>query len=243
MADHQLREAERALAERPDDPGCQEELLRQRLRAGVLHHQLLELAAYCGYPGALRLIQPDADWGPQQTDQEAGDCPRCGWYLVHRVGCANSMWDEWLNGLLRWEAHRAPLRAVTYAARAGLRLLSEEGKLLPAGAPIDRQTATVLVGWIDCAQAWLDCPCATHGDAWAKTYAAPLHRDFPWLPITRMLFHPDLCARAVLRLTDPEAAEVGAAARLLSIHQDQTRTDLQMSIVFGLRDWALGVQG
>lgn len=237
MADQQLRGAERALGEQPDDPDRQAAVLQHRLRVGTLSPGRLEVAAYCGYQGALRLIAPDADWGVGRSDQESGHCSSCGWFLVHRVGCPNARWEGWLHGLLRWEELRVPLRAATLAARIGLKLVSAEANRC------DSANAAELDRWIGRAETWLNCPCADHGDAWAKAYDAERHRAFPWLPITRMLFHPDACAEAVLALTDPDADGAGAIARLLVINQDQNRTDLQIQTVRGLQAWALSSRG
>lgn len=103
MTDQRLRDLER----RGADPV---RLLAERVRAGRLTRELLEVAAYCGHEPALSLLRED---GPlSDPHHESGDwvfgLERWGFSVIRRVG-AQSYWHVGLRDFVFVEFDRPGL--------------------------------------------------------------------------------------------------------------------------------------
>jgi hypothetical protein len=113
--DSSLRELERAAAS-----GGQPErsaMLKQRLRAGLIDQEKVELMAYCGDRAAQELLE--CRWcrenmhAPPNVVPPLKDCPLCGCCL-HKENLG-----DFVHGLLRW-GHYAMIRAGLAVAEATL---------------------------------------------------------------------------------------------------------------------------
>ncbi len=113
--DSSLRELERAAAS-----GGQPEraiMLKQRLRAGLIDQEKVELMAYCGDRAAQELLE--CRWcrenmhAPPNVIPPLKDCPLCGCCL-HKENLG-----DFIHGLLRW-GHYAMIRAGLAVAEATL---------------------------------------------------------------------------------------------------------------------------
>lgn len=121
MTDQRLREAER-LARACPSLESEAALLHERLRAGTLSLERLELAAYCGHEGALAIV-PRPKGAPS-------DCGLChghpdGILVMHAATSGLPPWTRypcehelapWVQGLDLW-GHGCVVRAAIAAAR------------------------------------------------------------------------------------------------------------------------------
>ena len=113
MTDQRLRRLEREVAASPS-PEAEAALLRERLRAGTLSLERLELAAYCGHEGA-RLLTPAREWS---------EAMRKGLVTPPGVLLVPDQLDDWVSGLSRWGPSVLHLASVAAAKVA----LVEEGR-------------------------------------------------------------------------------------------------------------------
>lgn len=124
MTDQRLRRLEREVAASPS-PESEAALLRERLRAGTLSLERLELAAYCGHEAALAIV-PRPHGAPS-------DCGLChghpdGILVMHTATSGLPPWSRepcshelrpWVRGLALW-GHKVMTRASVAAARCAL---------------------------------------------------------------------------------------------------------------------------
>jgi len=112
--DTDLRQLERAAAAGAEPRSA---VLRQRLRAGLLDQEKIELLAYCGDRAAQELLE--CRWcrehmhAPPMITPALRDCPLCGCCLHKEI------LGDFVHGLLRW-GHYTMIRAGLAVARATL---------------------------------------------------------------------------------------------------------------------------
>lgn len=211
-ADLRLRTAGRALAADPS-PEAQGALIRERLRAGDLSQERVELAAYCGHEGARFAIDPE-----------------CGAFGLHNEWLTGAL-DllAWLRGLSRWEG--AQVRAAMAAARVALEVAAERAKF--DGRPIERIHAELRAAGraIEAAEAWAACPCEEHWNAWHEAFVNAGH--LLWLPFPLFPGHLRSELRAAFEEERP-AEGIAEAARLAG--EPAVREAIQRALV----EWTLG---
>jgi hypothetical protein len=177
MTDVRLRDAERrALSGSVDD---QTRALTERLRAGTLTRERLELAAFCGHQAAAAGLQPFAD-DPYVASGEPTACTPCvaesrrnytfaddgSWWCLKHAHEHHDL-KLWLRGLSRWaDVGPAPGWVLVLASVAAARVAlpyAERGLVHRDGRPVaDDQTFLAPRRAIQAAEAWLACPCEEH---------------------------------------------------------------------------------
>lgn len=184
--DARLRSLERAAAS--GDVEAQARQLAERVRAGTLTRERLELAAYCGDAaarealGGAGLVLTGKDGAGRPVDLfEAGPS-------VHRV----HFWP-WVEGLERWRRLHAPVMAAVAAARLAA-TREERGQHYAdcpdSWTPRDRACPACVAAIdsrarraVEAAEAWCAFPCERYATEWAnrshndRGFLAP-----KWLP-------------------------------------------------------------
>ena len=168
MSDARLRTLERRAWESPT-PEAQADLLRERVRLGLLDPERLRLAAYAGHEGARVLVIPklrppghDDDTGPYLTiyhQIKFGDIPSAALGLSH-----------WLKGLASW-GHEVMVRAAIAAARVAF--AKESKRVDDSGSVILVRGRERVRRKIEAAEAWAACPCEEHREEWANAGDGP----------------------------------------------------------------------
>lgn len=184
--DARLRSLERSAAS--GDLDSQARSLLERVRAGTLSRERLELAAYCGHEvarealGGAGLVLTGKDGAGRPVDLfEAGPS-------VHRV----HFWP-WVEGLERWRMLHAPVMAAVAAARLAA-TREERGQHYAdcpdSWTPRDR-ACPACVAAIDsrlrravgAAEAWCGSPCDRYHTEWANRAHNDRSLSAPkWLP-------------------------------------------------------------
>lgn len=155
MSDATLRARQKA-AEKSGDLEDQARALLERVRAGTLSRERLELAAYCGDAGA-RVVLP----GPHRSPN---GCRLChghpdGVLVMQIAGAGRKPWERiqcehdlgaLVRGLARWQPSAA-IRAGCSAGRVA--------------AQFFLRVPRPLIEALCAAEAWLDCPCSPCAEA------------------------------------------------------------------------------
>ena len=246
MSDQRLRRLERDAAASPS-PESEAALLRERLRAGTLSLERLELAAYCHPPGAY--LGGFAPWivlgwvnGRECVNEArvsgravpAGEthfewCPGSRRYR-HPDERARLAW--WVAGLSRW-GPEVQVRAAVAAARLVLSRRSAELDLWPDSPWFLWGQANRAV---EAAEAWLMCPCDHHEDAWLIASGA-LHMD------PRVQSHPYAWVPTGPWTSDPDQAHNREAPVHVGGLVGEGEAPVRAAIQSALISWALGSQG
>lgn len=164
MSDVRIRALER---EAVHSPIARASLLTERVRAGTLSQERLELAAYAGDVDARAATGTLCPGGPDGG--HTGFCDeRCG---VH------SDLAGWVQGLSRW-GPEAIDRAAAAASRVALPWWWENLKRVTGWRDLEtgHPAYTVTERAIGAADAWFGCPCDRHEDAWLAA-AHTVHMD------------------------------------------------------------------
>ena len=129
MSDQRIQELRKSSL---TDPTAVLAYLRARARTGDEDARTrIEVLAYCGHKGALEVINTtdlENDWGHARGEgehPEDGDypeeCEKCGWWLVHQVGCEGGQASEFAKGFSRWGT-----RTLVRAGLAAAEVVAEE---------------------------------------------------------------------------------------------------------------------
>ena len=184
MADARLRQAER---EAKQDPQARAAFLRERLRAGLIQPELIELAAYVGDEAAREVLGPvwlawDFPGGGSST-------------LTDPWSEIEAPLETWSRFLPRWEG--APLRTAVAAARVALkskpcgrcRPTRQSGRTIyeaymepcpKCGDRIARDPAPLRA--IEAAEEWMVCPCEEHRRTWLGRFRAAMRGGLTLVP-------------------------------------------------------------
>jgi hypothetical protein len=225
MSDARLRELERRAAH---DPDARPALLLERVRAGALTRERVEVADYCG-------------------DRVARDA--LGGGVRHAPASDFLPLANWVSGLSRWGPEvqvRAALAAAEvvhrqhverfpcrdYVNRFGCDVLDAGGHPLTHGFcgdcdHLNAEQRRVL----DACRAWLDCQCDEHAAAWLKAWFEAAWADAQWLPWVRHEGYPNYTGPVVVADQTPQ---VLAAAR--EAGEAPVREAIQRALI----SWALG---
>ena len=185
MGDTRLRSLERAAA--AGDVEAQARQLAERVRAGTLTRERLELAAYAGHVaarealGGSRLVVTGKDGDGLPVDLFEGGPS------VHRV----HFWP-WVEGLERWSRMRAPVVAAVASARLAA-ARDERGQHYndcpDASVPRDRACPLCVADIdsrprraVEAAEAWCASPCDRYHVEWVNRVHSPGWTSPKWLP-------------------------------------------------------------
>lgn len=192
MSDTKLRDLERRWKE---TGSVQDEAayLLERMRAGDLSRERLDLAAYCGHEGARQAI------GDASPPPLVGGTPESSERSVY----------EWAHGLARFGKE-----VLVRAALAGALRIRDAWDNTYDRTPWRDQAASAY----NAAQAWLNCPCSAHADN-VRQVIAPASRlvlrrttesPDPWLLFAAPAVDAARC------VVDDAANEAGACYRAVS---------------------------
>lgn len=223
MSDARLRNATRA----PVGVEAKTRALHERMRAGVITRERVELAAYCGSEAA----RPVVGDGPHEWAVASSGY---SWFLS-AIDCAPLA--ILLRGLERW-GHLVMVRAAREAAKVALEAHCKRhcGAQAPprvAGNGGHRADCVEVARAIEAVGAWLDCPCEEHRDACAapRSYLTP--SPF-WHLVYLVTEWQDGASRAA------KASGVCAVEGFASIAGEPT---VRQAICTALVAWALGGEG
>lgn len=239
MTDQRLRRLERDAAASPS-PESEAALLRERLRAGTLSLERLELAAYCGHEAALDVVGRTCD--RIHPGCPHGDlCLCCGCHEGVPLG-VDDCWrgkrmhvlvSDFAAGLSRW-GPAVQVRAAVAAARAALAWRSADLDLWPDSpgflwGPANRA--------VEAAERWLQNPTA-------DMLPQNLPREFPLLTNagdTRCFFQLLCCLPSAQHGWNTEANGALEAVRESAALAGElaVRSAIQSALI----TWALGSQG
>jgi hypothetical protein len=207
MTDVRLRDAERrALSGSVED---QARALTERLRAGTLTRERLELAAYVGHEAAATAAgwtgHHVLDRGPHSMVKasdffasQGGLTQEWGrsWRQVFAAGLeearAQAALSSWLSGLSRWsDIGPAPGWVLVRAAVAAARVAHKAAKRAASGPGGQSMSALAArealraslrsaIAAVEAAEKWLACPCEEHWTARHVAYVEASH--LAWLP-------------------------------------------------------------
>lgn len=165
MADARVRDLERAAG--AGDVDAQARLLVERVRAGRLTQERLELAAYAGDAAALTALG-NGIFDGKGIFWSYGGVGAVEW---PKLGLTASPADfhGFMDGLLcRWASppYLAPVRAALAAARLDFEERPPSGPLGSLEALWRPSALAQAERWLLAVERWLDCPCKGHEPSW-----------------------------------------------------------------------------
>lgn len=229
MSDARLRRLERSAAE---DPESAARALVERIRAGLISNDMVELAAYCGHgPARTAVWQPVPDW---VTPEHVLD----GETTIGRQW-SRPAFREWIERLLvRWNVSEVRTWAGVAAAWATLPWWEDTSVCGGAGHDPHPREA------VYAATAWLDCPCHDHEE---KLVEASLRaEDYPlghsWWGRLAVLAVPENPAfiSSVLDSYDNALGFIGNALGFIQAAGHVGEKTVRGAVCKALINWALG---
>lgn len=157
MSDQRLRELERAASH--GDPVDRAAVLREKCRAGLLTQERVELAAYCGDPGARLVEEWPPDDGLYHAPVYVDSVDACNGSRPNAACAYCAEFREWVSGLSLW-GFDTLIRAASAATTVGLPVWEEEHDV--TSYPADDPDAYSPRRAIEAVEAWVVCPCEEH---------------------------------------------------------------------------------